>query len=635
VTDRVIAGRFLLADPLGHGGMGTVWRAEDQLLARTVALKEVHLPSTIPKVEREALRERVMREARAAAKLSHPAAVTVFDVLEEDDNIFIAMELVESPTLSRIVEEEGPLTPARAARTGLAVLDALEVAHARGIIHRDVKPANIMVGPEDRVKLADFGVASIKGDPRLTATGMVIGSPSFMSPEQVSGLPPEPASDLWGLGATLYFATEGKGPFDRPGPIPTLMAITQEDPSPPSHAGPLEAVISSLLSKDPDKRPRPSELRAVLERVAANGSFPAIAPAPAIDEAPDAPPVQTAVAAETMAAPERLEEIEDSEAAQPGPPVGAAEPAEETEEPPIASPGPLVAAAGPSDAPIEASTSADTLVDSLRPEEAREAEAMTAPAIEPTLHEERAAPPRRAAVHVQSPRPVDVSSRTPVQPVRSRRKWGPIAAVAALVLLALLMVPRLFGPEPERSEQQPPTEQTPPAAGTTEEGRASQAEDPPAEAEAGSLPQGWQRQAIGNTGYSIGRPRDWRLIQNPIGDGSSLRFQGPNGRYLLVDWTDQPGDDAVEAWEQQAAGFASRHANYRQIQISPTEFKGFPTAALWEWTYSSGGADLHAANLGFANETWGFALNFQTRSEDWDESQSTFERFQETFSGGS
>jgi hypothetical protein len=139
---------------------------------------------------------------------------------------------------------------------------------------------------------------------------------------------------------------------------------------------------------------------------------------------------------------------------------------------------------------------------------------------------------------------------------------------------------------------------------------------------------------VGNTGYSIGRPRDWRVVENPIGDGSSMRIEGPEGRYLLVDWTDQPGEDAARAWEQQASSYAGRHENYRQIRITPTNFKGFQTAAMWEWTYSSGGVELHAANLGFADDKWGFALNFQTRSSDWEEALPLYEEFQSTFSAG-
>ncbi|HEX2258846.1 MAG TPA: serine/threonine-protein kinase, partial [Actinomycetota bacterium] len=266
MSQRVVAGRFVLQEPLGQGGMGTVWRAQDQILGRTVALKEVSLPPSVPQEERQAMRQRVLREARAAAKLNHPAAVTVFDVIEEGDNTFIAMEIVESPTLAQLVTEEGTLSPDRAASIGLRVLEALEAAHGHGIVHRDVKPANVIVG-EEHVKLADFGVASVKGDPRLTATGLLLGSPSYMSPEQVEGKAAGPPSDLWALGATMYFAVEGRGPFDRPGPLPTLMAISKEDLTPPEHAGPLTRVIVSLLNKDPDRRPLAGRLRIMLEDV--------------------------------------------------------------------------------------------------------------------------------------------------------------------------------------------------------------------------------------------------------------------------------------------------------------------------------------------------------------------------------
>ncbi|HEV3015297.1 MAG TPA: serine/threonine-protein kinase, partial [Actinomycetota bacterium] len=210
---RRIANRYELTDELGHGGMGVVWRATDTLLGRQVALKEVDLPRGVGAAEREGLRARVSREARAAARLSHPGVVTVYDIAHDGGQDFIVMELVSAPTLEELVRTRGPLTPERAARLGLGLLDALEAAHRAGIVHRDLKPRNVMVREDGVTKLADFGIASVQGDPRLTATGLVIGSPAYMAPEQVEAEPVSPATDLWALGASLWFAVEGEPPF--------------------------------------------------------------------------------------------------------------------------------------------------------------------------------------------------------------------------------------------------------------------------------------------------------------------------------------------------------------------------------------------------------------------------------------
>src|SRR6266516_5705212 len=187
---RRIAGRYLLGGELGHGGMGTVWRATDELLGREVAVKEIELPAAVTapgqgqSQDAATVRARVLREARAAARLNHQGIVTVHDVLDAPDRLFIVMELVEAPSLAGVVAKEGPLPPARVARIGLGLVDALEAAHAAGIVHRDVKPGNVLLLPGDRVKLADFGIAAVQGDPQLTASKVAMGSPAFMAPSR-------------------------------------------------------------------------------------------------------------------------------------------------------------------------------------------------------------------------------------------------------------------------------------------------------------------------------------------------------------------------------------------------------------------------------------------------------------------
>ena len=212
-SERRIADRYAMrTPPLGRGGMGVVWRARDTVLGREVAIKEVQVPAALPDDERARIRGRVMREARVAARLNHAGAVTLHDIIDEDGHPFIVMELVEAPTLTDLVDERGPLPPAEVAATGLALLDTLEAAHRVGIVHRDVKPGNVMVRPDGSTKLADFGIASVQGDPVLTAsTGLLAGSPAYMAPEQAEAEfgPIGPATDLWALGATMYFAAGG------------------------------------------------------------------------------------------------------------------------------------------------------------------------------------------------------------------------------------------------------------------------------------------------------------------------------------------------------------------------------------------------------------------------------------------
>jgi tRNA A-37 threonylcarbamoyl transferase component Bud32 len=276
----VVAGRYELLDRIGQGAMGTVWRARDQVLARDVAVKEVRLPDLMPARDREILRERTLREARVSAKLSHPCVVTVHDVIEADDTPWIVMELVIARSLERVLAEDGPLPPRRVAETGLMLLGALASAHAAGIVHRDVKPGNVLLTRDGRAVLTDFGIAAVDGDPALTQTGMVVGTPGFCAPERIRGVAASPASDLWSLGATLYAAVEGRGPFDGHGsPMAVLASIVHSDPPPARLAGPLGAVIEALMSKDPAQRPDAARAgRLLTNAAAALGAAPGAGP---------------------------------------------------------------------------------------------------------------------------------------------------------------------------------------------------------------------------------------------------------------------------------------------------------------------------------------------------------------------
>jgi hypothetical protein len=274
-TQQLVAERYRLERLLGAGGMGQVWAAEDTLLHRQVAVKAVDLTSA-RSANRDELRARVLREARAAARIDHPSCVQVYDVVDQDEHVHLVMELVEASTLKEEVLRHGPLDPRAAARMGLELLGALSAAHAAGIVHRDVKPNNVLVLDDGRVKLADFGIASVKDDPNLTSTGMVLGTPTYMSPEAARGERAEAPADLWGLGALLYFAVEGVPPFDRSEALPTLNAVLHEEPRPMQRAEGLASVIRSLLAKSPDARPSAPEVRRLLEAVAA-GDAPTVA----------------------------------------------------------------------------------------------------------------------------------------------------------------------------------------------------------------------------------------------------------------------------------------------------------------------------------------------------------------------
>ncbi|MEV0737147.1 serine/threonine-protein kinase [Streptomyces sp. NPDC050549] len=267
-TGPLIAGRYRLLGKLGHGGMGTVWRARDETMDREVAVKEPRVPDHLPERERDNAFERMRREARAAARLDHPAVVTVHDVAVVDGRPWIVMELVTGRSLGEVLQE-GTLGARDAARIGLQVLGALEAAHAAGVLHRDVKPDNVLLGRHDRVVLTDFGIARTEGETNLTDTGGFVGSPEYIAPERVLGQRPGPASDLWSLGVVLYAATEGVSPFRRSNTPATLQSVLNSVPAPPVSApGPLAELITGLLAKDPASRPDAARVRAVLEAVA-------------------------------------------------------------------------------------------------------------------------------------------------------------------------------------------------------------------------------------------------------------------------------------------------------------------------------------------------------------------------------
>ncbi|MGN9774346.1 protein kinase domain-containing protein [Micromonospora sp. H33] len=268
-SGTTIGGRYSLRSAVGNGGMGTVWRATDTLLRRDVAVKEVVLPPGLAPSDRDAMYERTLREARAAAAIQHPAVVQVYDVVTEGGRPWIVMELLDARSLADMVIEDGPVAQRVVAKIGIALLGALEVAHAIGVLHRDVKPANVLICSDGRCVLTDFGVARMPTDVQLTTPGMVLGSPHFISPERAMGQEFGPPSDLFSLGVTLYTAVEGRPPFDKGDPIETMHAVVEDPPAPPQRSGPLVPVLMGLLEKDPARRLDVHTARAMLRELLA------------------------------------------------------------------------------------------------------------------------------------------------------------------------------------------------------------------------------------------------------------------------------------------------------------------------------------------------------------------------------
>ncbi|WP_055480596.1 serine/threonine-protein kinase [Sphaerimonospora mesophila] len=265
---RLLAHRYELRAPIGRGTMGTVWRAYDRALGREIAIKEIRQDPGLNPRQRRELRERMLREGRTAAKISHPCVATIHDAIEADGSPWIIMELVEGRSLEQVIDEEGPLPPRLVAEIGHDLLGALRAAHSRGILHRDVKPSNVLLTETGRVVLTDFGIAKAAGDSALTQTGMVIGSPGYTAPERARGEHTGPESDLWSLGATLYFAVEGRPAYERGSLSETLKALMNETVDPPTQAGPLRPILNGLLEKDHRARMTAGRAAAMLRVVA-------------------------------------------------------------------------------------------------------------------------------------------------------------------------------------------------------------------------------------------------------------------------------------------------------------------------------------------------------------------------------
>ncbi|MEV4424857.1 serine/threonine-protein kinase [Streptomyces sp. NPDC049602] len=604
---RLLAGRYRLGAVLGRGGMGTVWRAVDETLGRTVAVKELRFPTSIDEDEKRRLITRTLREAKAIARIRNNGAVTVYDVVDEDDRPWIVMELIEGKSLADAVREDGTLTPRRAAEVGLAILDVLRSAHREGILHRDVKPSNVLIAEDGRVVLTDFGIAQVEGDPSITSTGMLVGAPSYISPERARGHKPGPAADMWSLGGLIYAAVEGSPPYDKGSAIATLTAVMTEPVDPPKNAGPeLEQVIYGLLAKDPAQRLDDARARVLLR---------------AVLDAPEAAPVASPEVTTVVPLPPRPEQAPVAPAADSAP-----------------------------DAAAERMRGA---LKSVRNAAASvKAEPKPSPATQPLRGGGKPAP-----------------ARAPLTDVVPRRTLVIIAAVAVLAVLGTILAVSLGGGGDEANQGKGDGGTTA-SAGASAGGDGSAGADgsggsggaqgqssggpgqqggaqPGGDGSTGStgtdgttgstdgqngttptgkpggeagakLPAGYSVVTNGRLHFSMAMPSSFTFHSIPGYALGGIYNESGGFPRVQVDYNGSPKDDAASAWELARYGVAATSQDYKHLGIRTVSYKGYPTVADWEFERTQKGVRVHVLNRGFkVDATHGYSIMISCAADEW------------------
>ncbi|MDK0521613.1 serine/threonine-protein kinase [Streptomyces sp. ML-6] len=641
---RLLAGRYRLGEVLGRGGMGTVWRAADETLGRTVAVKELRFPSAIDEDEKRRLITRTLREAKAIARIRNNGAVTVYDVVDEDDRPWIVMELIEGKSLAEAIREDGVLTPKRAAEVGLAILDVLRSAHREGILHRDVKPSNVLIAEDGRVVLTDFGIAQVEGDPSVTSTGMLVGAPSYISPERARGHKPGPPADLWSLGGLLYASVEGTPPYDKGSAIATLTAVMTEPLDPPKNAGPLKDVIYGLLAKDPEQRLDDAGARTLLNDVIHAPEKPEPAAVPpaeatqvmALPKTPDARPEAASKPAEQgEGARDRLR--------------GALRSVRNAKAAPVAAAGTAAAATPATAAPPSAAAASGpaSLSKPGRPAAPATGAARVASASVP--------PPRPATSPAAPPR----ASLTDVVP---RRTLAIIAAVIALVLIGTILALTLDGDDKnnagngngkdDKSTSAGPSTATGGSSTDTDSGtgggsgkdqgkdqngaqgqdadKGKDKGDGAAEGADGSkgdkpgdaLPAGFRKVASKRFHFTVAMPENFRFDKT-AGSNSGAIYNVDGGfPRIQIDYTDSPGGDAAAAWNAARAAVAATSRGYKHFGIKKVEYNGYPTVADWQFERTQQGQPVHVLNRGFKVDAGhGYAIMISCKADEWNDAE--------------
>ncbi|MGP3950399.1 protein kinase domain-containing protein [Streptomyces sp. 7N604] len=647
-TGRLLAGRYRLGEVLGRGGMGTVWRAVDETLGRTVAIKELRFSSNVDEDEKQRLITRTLREAKAIARVRSSGAVTVYDVVDEDDRPWIVMELIEGKSLAEVVRETGGLTPHRAAEVGLAVLDVLRAAHREGILHRDVKPSNVLISDDGRVVLTDFGIAQVEGDPSVTSTGMLVGAPSYISPERARGHKPGPPADLWSLGGLLYACVEGVPPYDKGSALATLTAVMTEPLDPPKSAGPLEEVIYGLLAKDPAQRLDDAGARALLtdalsapedqgpEPPADRTRMMALPPTPVetpkLERRPrPKPKLERAQKAERKPKPEQAQKPEGK------PEQEAGEKAEES-----AAPKPSAAARAEVEKRLRSALAsvrnAAAGLSSASASSASSSSASPSPSPAPAAGDDRS-------------RPVAAFSVTDVV---QRRTLVIVAVVLALAILGTVLALAIGdggdsgdqgGKSPSDkaasdSRQGKGGEKTPPQ----DEDRQSDAPKPgsgedAAKPKAGSgsdsgddadgkeggedeLPDGYARKTDSRFHFTMALPKGWK--RTGIAGQNSGAIYSKSGGFprVQVDFSPSPSSDAVAAWKSLESAVRNSSSGYRSLGIKKVDYRGYPTVADWSFERDQNGQRVRILNRGFkVDARHGYSIMITCRAAAWDEDE--------------
>ncbi|MBB1244665.1 serine/threonine protein kinase [Streptomyces durbertensis] len=600
-TGRLLGGRYRLGGVLGRGGMGTVWRARDEVLGRTVAVKELRFPSDIDEEEKRRLITRTLREAKAIARIRNGSAITVFDVVDEDSRPWIVMELVEGRSLADVIKQDGPLTPRRAAEVGLAVLGVLRAAHREGIVHRDVKPSNVLIEEESgRVVLTDFGIAKVEGDPSVTSTGMLVGAPSYISPERARGGRPGPPADMWSLGGLLYAAVEGHPPYDKGSAIATLTAVMTDPLEPPQNAGELEEVIYGLLLKDPEKRLDEPGARALLQSVLDG-------PEDSERQLPEENQSSTATVLLPLKSP-------DDKPVRREPRDGG--------EQPEAVPGPRT-----------------SLVKSLPSAPPRDLRSLL---------------PARAAGSGERRRPVGL-----VVAVVAAVILGLLGAVLAFAMngddsgssgkgegssatSGSAGEDRQGGGEGgdggdggDDKEKQSDAEAENPDGGEPGEsggdataptgGREGEGEQDGAGEEGDGLPGGYAVRTDDRFRFSMAMPEDWSRVnikgRNSGGEYAERRGVVPK---VQVDFTNSPTGSALRAWQLLEAAVAAASTDYRKIEMESVEWRDYPTVSDWHFERREHGERVRVLNRGFkVDDRHGYAIVVTCKVSEWDGEECT------------
>jgi hypothetical protein len=556
----LLAERYRLGDRLGRGGMGEVWLARDEVLERDVAIKAIDQLGG----EDEAVARRTLREARAAARLSHPGVVQVYDVLQLDGRTWIVMEYVPSRSLRQAITEDGPLPPDRVAGIGLALIGALQAAHRAGVQHRDVKPANVLLADDGRVLLTDFGIAAVDDDGVISRSDVVVGSPHFMAPERAKTGVAGPIGDLWSLGATLYAAVEGHAPFERTSTMATLAALTTEEVPPAQQAGPLTPVLDGLLRKEPDDRigaeDAEAQLRAIVSgETSDSGGLSAFRI-----------PRQRKTAAKAEAA--RVEAAK-AEAAK----------------------------AEAARVEAEAATVADDPVVGQAPVDPGAAAAGVA-----AKDRNR----RRGLIAGAAVLAVAVVGGV-IGLVNSQQDDDPGTLNPAPAASAATS-PAAAGSAPAQGQAPPPG--TPSSAPSSAPGSAAPSSPAASSPSAGGrppVPAGW-RDYTDSTGFSVYVPSDWKRSR----EGTMVYFRG-DGRVLGIDQTDKPKSNPVADWRGQADYRVSRgdFPSYDEVKIESVDY--YRKAADWEFTFNRNGRQ-HVNNRGVViSDKKAYGFYWQTSDAEW------------------